>query len=195
VSAAEQPPIGDHALLSDSQGAALVSRGGSIDWACMPRFDSPSTFARLLDPDGGHRRLAPDEPFDVERSYVADTMVLRTEFRTSSGAVAVTEALPFLPLERGHGIGRAPHAIVRLVEGLDGDVTLVSEVAPRSRLRDDPSAVALGIRRRYVPRRPHRVRALLPGARRDRGRHGASGAEGASRRARRAGAARRGPLG
>ena len=132
MTATEQPPISDYALLSDSQGAALVSRRGSIDWACMPRFDSPSTFARLLDPRGGHWSLAPDEPFEVERSYVSDTMVLRTVFRTPSGAVAVTDALPFLPLERGHGIGhRAPHAIIRLVEGLEGDVALVSEVAPR----------------------------------------------------------------
>jgi GH15 family glucan-1,4-alpha-glucosidase len=128
----QQPPIADYALLSDSQGSALVSRDGSIDWACLPRFDSPSTFGRLLDPDAGHWRLAPDVPFDIERRYVRDTMVLRSEIRTSSGAVAVTETLPFLPLERGHGIGhRAPHAIVRMVEGLAGEVELVTEVAPR----------------------------------------------------------------
>lgn len=127
-----QPPISDYALLSDSQGAALVSRAGSIDWACLPRFDSAAMFARLLDDDAGHWRLAPAGDYDVTRSYVANTMVLRTEFRTPTGAVSVTDALPFMPLERGHGIGqRAPHAIVRLVEGLDGDVELDCEVAPR----------------------------------------------------------------
>lgn len=128
----DQPPIADYALLSDSQGAALVSRDGSIDWACLPRFDSPAIFARLLDGDGGHWRVAPTEPAEVVRSYVEGTMVLRTELHTGSGCVAITDALPFMPLERGHGIGqRAPHAILRLVEGLDGEVELESAVAPR----------------------------------------------------------------
>lgn len=125
-------PIGDYALLSDSQGAALVSRSGSIDWACIPRFDSPSTFARLLDGRGGHWRLEPLEPAEVTRKYVPGTMVLRTVFRTRSGSVAVSDALPFMPNQRGHAIGqRAPHAILRLVEGVEGEVELESEVAPR----------------------------------------------------------------
>jgi GH15 family glucan-1,4-alpha-glucosidase len=132
MTAATQPPIADYALLSDSQGAALVSRGGSIDWACLPRFDSPATFARLLGDDGGHWRISPTEPFETTRAYVTGTMVLRSEFRTASGAVAVTDALVFMPLERGHGIGqRAPHAVVRLVEGVDGHVEVESQVAPR----------------------------------------------------------------
>ncbi|MGH9152084.1 MAG: glycoside hydrolase family 15 protein [Acidimicrobiales bacterium] len=125
-------PIGDYALVSDSQGAALVSRSGSVDWACVPRFDSPSALARLLGEGAGAWALAPTGAADVERSYVDGTMVLRTVFRTGSGAVAVTDAMPFLPTERGHGIGdAAPHAIVRLVEGLDGDVEVATEVAPR----------------------------------------------------------------
>ncbi|HSH22728.1 MAG TPA: glycoside hydrolase family 15 protein [Acidimicrobiales bacterium] len=132
MSAGRDLSIGDYALLSDSQGAALVSRTGSIDWACLPRFDAPSTFARLLGHGAGHWRLAPSAPAEVERSYEPATMVLRTVFRTATGTVAVTDAMPFLATERGHGIGqRAPHAIVRLVEGLDGDVEVESEVAPR----------------------------------------------------------------
>ena len=132
MTAATQPPIADYALLSDSQGAALVSRGGSIDWACLPRFDSPATFGRVLGDDGGHWRISPTEPFETTRAYVTGTMVLRSEFRTASGTVAVTDALVFMPLERGHGIGqRAPHAVVRLVEGVDGHVEVESQVAPR----------------------------------------------------------------
>ncbi|MGE0795350.1 MAG: glycoside hydrolase family 15 protein [Dehalococcoidia bacterium] len=129
---APAPSIADYALLSDSQGAALVSRTGSIDWACLPRFDAPSTFGRLLDPSAGHWRLAPTGSFESTRRYLDGTMVLRTEFETSTGTVAVTDALAFMPLERGHGIGhRAPHAIVRLVEGIEGRVELECEVAPR----------------------------------------------------------------
>ncbi|MBW3669187.1 MAG: glycoside hydrolase family 15 protein [Actinobacteria bacterium] len=132
MSDAGPPAIADYALLSDSQGAALVSRSGSIDWACLPRFDSPATFARILDDDAGHWRLAPTEAFAVSRRYVDGSMVLRSEFRTPSGTVTVTDALVFMPLERGHGIGhRAPHAVVRLVEGVEGEVEVASEVAPR----------------------------------------------------------------
>lgn len=103
MSAAAQALIADYALLSDSQGAVLVSRAGSIDWACLPRFDSPATFVRLLDGRAGHWRVGPVERYDVDRAYVEGTMVLRTEFRTPSGTAAVTDALPFMPLERGHG--------------------------------------------------------------------------------------------
>lgn len=125
-------PIADYALLSDSRGAALVSRDGSIDWACLPRFDSPATFARLLGESAGHWRVGPTEPAEVSRSYVDGTMVLRTKHRTGSGAVSVTDAMPFMSRDRGHGIGdRAPHAIIRVVEGIDGRVEVVSEVAPR----------------------------------------------------------------
>lgn len=126
------PGINDYALLADGQGAALVSRTGSIDWACLPRFDSPSSFARLLGRDAGHWTLSPTEHRSVERSYVDETMVLCTEFRSAHGAVTITDAMPFMPTERGHGIGeRAPHAIMRLVEGVDGEVEMVSEIAPR----------------------------------------------------------------
>jgi len=133
VRASMSRPIGDYALLSDCQGAALVSREGSIDWACLPRFDSPALFSRLLDPGAGHWRIAPEEPTQVERSYLADTMVLRTEFRTASGAVAVTDAMAFGPNERGHRIGRgSPHVIVRRLEGIDGVVEVSLELSPRA---------------------------------------------------------------
>ncbi len=135
--------IGDYAFLSDSQGSALVDRSGSIDWACFRRFDAPSTFARLLDDDGGHWRLAPAVEADdgvhrdaagtvVQRSYVEDTLVVRTVFRTSTGSVSVTDALVFRPEQRGHGIGdAAPHCLVRLVHGLHGEVEMALELAPR----------------------------------------------------------------
>jgi hypothetical protein len=126
-------PIGDYALLSDCQGAALVSGDGSIDWACMPRFDSPALFARLLDPSAGHWRIAPTEPAQAQRQYLPDTMVLRTEFRTAGGTVALTDALVFGPDELGHRIGRSsPHVIVRRLEGIDGSVEVEVDLAPRA---------------------------------------------------------------
>jgi GH15 family glucan-1,4-alpha-glucosidase len=128
----KESSIADYALISDSQGAALVSRGGSIDWACLPRFDSPASFARLLGRDAEHWRLAPARGFSVERSYLRETMVLRTIFHTASGTVAVTDAMPFGEGEKEHRIGRSsPHAIIRVVEGVEGDVELDLEFAPR----------------------------------------------------------------
>src|SRR5260370_10295053 len=126
-------PIGDYALLSDCQGSALVNRDGSIDWACLRRFDSPALFGRLRDPRAGHWRIAPVATATVERAYLADTMVLRTEFRTVSGTVAVTDAIVFGPDERGHRIGRgSPHVIVRRLEGVAGSVDVTIELAPRA---------------------------------------------------------------
>ena len=129
---ASEASIGDYALLSDCQSAALVGRDGSVDWWCPERFDSPSVFARLLDPGGGHWSIRPTEGFEAGRVYLEDTMVLRTEFRTPRGRVALTDALVFGEGERGHEIGlRSPHVLLRKVEGLEGEVELALEFVPR----------------------------------------------------------------
>ena len=113
------PSINDYALLGDCQGAALVSRSGSIDWCCAPRFDSRSCFARLLDPAAGHWSIRPDGAFTTERAYAPDTIVLRTTFRTPDGDVRLSDALAFAPGARTHAIGLdSPHVLVRVVEGL-----------------------------------------------------------------------------
>ncbi len=124
--------ISDYGFLSDCSSAALVSSGCSLDWWCVPRFDSPSVFARLLDPAGGHWVLAPGGDFTTDREYVEETLVLRTRLRTASGSVAVTDALSLGRGVRGHDVGkRSPHALLRCVEGIDGEVAMWTEVAPR----------------------------------------------------------------
>ncbi len=124
--------VGDFALLSDCHSAALVGRDGSVDWYCAPRFDSPSVFAHLLDREGGHWSIRPVGEFDAERAYLEDTMVLRTVFRTPRGRVAVTDALALESGARGHDIGvRAPHVLLRRVEGVEGEVEMALEFVPR----------------------------------------------------------------
>ncbi|MBA3425001.1 MAG: glycoside hydrolase family 15 protein, partial [Rubrobacter sp.] len=124
--------VGDFALLSDCHSAALVGRDGSVDWYCTPRFDSPSVFARLLDGEGGHWSIRPIGEFEAERAYLGDTMVLRTVFQTPQGQVAVTDALALERGARGHDIGvRAPHALLRRVEGVEGEVEMALEFVPR----------------------------------------------------------------
>jgi GH15 family glucan-1,4-alpha-glucosidase len=126
-------PIADYALVSDCHSAALVGRDGSIDWLCLPRFDSPALFARVLDPDAGHWQIAPnDDDYEAERRYLPGTLVIETTFRTAAGAVRVTDAMCFAEGQRGHAVGQhAPHELVRLVEGVDGDVEMVMTLAPR----------------------------------------------------------------
>ena len=124
--------IADYALLSDCQGSALVDRAGSIDWACIPRFDSPSVFARLLDPAGGHWRIGPVDEAEASRSYLEDTLALQTVFSTTSGTVALTDAMAFGRDEIGHHIGhRSPHVIIRRLEGLAGEVDCEIDLAMR----------------------------------------------------------------
>jgi alpha,alpha-trehalase len=83
-------PIADHALLSDCHCAALVSREGSVEWLCFPRFDSPSVFGRLLDDEAGHWSIRPSADFRVTRRYLDKAMVLETTFATAAGSVTVT---------------------------------------------------------------------------------------------------------
>ncbi len=124
--------IDDFAFLSDGHSAALVHRTGSMDWWCVPRFDSPSVFGRLLGPHAGHWSLCPAGEFAVERAYVPDTLVLRTTFATAGGEVVVTDALALGAGARGHDIGvRSPHVLLRRVEGLRGEVEMTTDFAPR----------------------------------------------------------------
>lgn len=125
-------PIRDHALLSDCRAAALVTRGGVVDWWPAPRFDSPSAFSALLDGEAGHWSIHPAEPFDATWRYRPGTLVLETTMRASTGTLRVTDALAFGPGARGHQIGHAvPHALVRVAEALEGEVAVELECVPR----------------------------------------------------------------
>ncbi|MGW1067009.1 glycoside hydrolase family 15 protein [Streptomyces aureus] len=128
--------IEDYALIGDEQTAALVGRDGSVDWLCLPRFDSAACFAALLgDEDNGHWRIAP-EGADVctRRAYRPDTLVLDTEWDTPEGSVRVTDLMP----QREH----APD-LVRVIEGLSGRVRMRSLL----RLRFDYGSVVPWMRR------------------------------------------------
>ncbi|MFI6728362.1 glycoside hydrolase family 15 protein [Streptomyces sp. R-74717] len=125
-------PIGDHALLSDCRSAALVTSEGSVDWLCLPRFDSPAIFARLLDEDAGHWSIRTAGPADVSRCYVEETLVLETTFRATGGTAVVRDALALGRRERGHALGEAsPGILLRQVTCTEGHVTLDIAYAPR----------------------------------------------------------------
>ena len=127
-----QQPIAEYALLSDCRSAALVSKDGSVDWLCFPRFDSPSVFGRLLDARAGHWSIRPIGDAEATRRYVEDTMVLETTFRTATGTVVLVDALAVGRNERGHELGAgAPSVLMRRVSGVTGDVELELEYAPR----------------------------------------------------------------
>ncbi|WP_121746321.1 glycoside hydrolase family 15 protein [Streptomyces sp. E2N166] len=128
--------IEDYALIGDQQTAALVGTDGSVDWLCLPRFDSAACFAKLLgDEDNGHWRIAPKGAERcTRRAYRPDTLVLDTEWETEDGSVRVTDLMP----QRD----RAPD-LVRIVEGLSGEVTMHSVL----RLRFDYGSIVPWMRR------------------------------------------------
>ncbi|WP_406831008.1 glycoside hydrolase family 15 protein [Pedococcus sp. KACC 23699] len=112
-------PIEEYAVLGDTETAALVSRAGSIDWLCLPRFDSPACFAALLGTrDHGRWLLGPTDPARSTRRYVEDSFVLETTHETDTGTVEVLDLMPV-------GDGRAD--IIRSVQGIHGTVRLRHE--------------------------------------------------------------------
>jgi GH15 family glucan-1,4-alpha-glucosidase len=125
-------PIGDYALLSDCRSAALVASDGSIDWLCARRFDGPSLFARLLDDSAGHWRVGAIGEQQVRRRYLDLTMVLETTIDTSTGSVAVVDAMALGRNERGHELGAAsPGVVLRRVTAIRGSVDLEIDYQPR----------------------------------------------------------------
>jgi alpha,alpha-trehalase len=125
-------PIADYGLLADCNSAALVDRNGSIDWLCLPRYDSPAVLSRILDPDAGHWSIRPAGSFSSERRYLPGTLVIETVFTTGTGSVKVVDAMAFAEGQRGHALGYdAPHEVLRSVEGVSGSVELTMELAVR----------------------------------------------------------------
>jgi GH15 family glucan-1,4-alpha-glucosidase len=116
--------IADYALIGDCETAALVSRDGSIDWLCWPRFDSDACFAALLGtPDNGRWRIAPTPgKFRASRRYRPDTLILETRYETDEGTATLID---FMPLRNGTS------DIVRLVVGETGRVTMCMELILR----------------------------------------------------------------
>jgi GH15 family glucan-1,4-alpha-glucosidase len=122
------PPIGDHALLADCHSAALVARDGTVDWACMRRFDRPSVFASLLDHErGGHLALRARGETSRQWCYVDDSLVLETTVTTDGGRLRVRDGFAM----REGGREDPEHLLLRVVDVLDGEVELDVEVAPR----------------------------------------------------------------
>ncbi|MFE7790329.1 MULTISPECIES: glycoside hydrolase family 15 protein [unclassified Streptomyces] len=130
------PRIEDYALIGDLQTAALVGRNGSVDWLCLPRFDSGACFAALLgDDDNGHWRIAP-KGADVctRRGYVGDSLVLETFWETRTGTVKVIDFMPQRDQEPD---------VMRIVEGISGTVDMTSVI----RLRFDFGSIVPWMRR------------------------------------------------
>lgn len=119
-------PLEDYGLIGNMISAALVARDGSIDWLCLPRFDSPACFAALLGkPDNGRWIIAPrDKIKKATRRYLPCTAVLETRFETATGAVTVTDFMPLTDNEEKVDL-------VRMVRGERGEVTMETELALR----------------------------------------------------------------
>jgi GH15 family glucan-1,4-alpha-glucosidase len=122
------PPISDYALIGDCHSAALVSRSGSIDWCCLPRFDSDSCFGRLLDwHRGGYFAITPVGRYRVKREYRGESLVLVTTFTTRTGEARVVD---FFSMRAG-GKLHPRRELVRVIHGLRGRVAFDVSVVPR----------------------------------------------------------------
>ncbi|OQW37345.1 MAG: hypothetical protein A4E19_13690 [Nitrospira sp. SG-bin1] len=122
----------DYALIGDCRSAALISSSGSLDWLCLPQFDSPSVFNRLLDhARGGYFSITPSCSFSAHRAYRDSTAVLMTEFRTESGMVRVTDCMPVMPEEDKRRRLTPWRSVLRYIEGVEGTVPLQIGCRPR----------------------------------------------------------------
>src|SRR5215207_360323 len=126
------PAIGDYAIIGNCRTAGLISRDGSLDWLCLPRFDSPSVFGALLDAEiGGRFQVRPVGAFESERRYLPNTNVLETTFRTPDGVCALRDLMP-VASEAEKRISPLPdHLVLRELEGLAGEVTVEIRYEPR----------------------------------------------------------------
>jgi GH15 family glucan-1,4-alpha-glucosidase len=133
------PPIGSYGFLSDCHTAALVSYDGSVEWLCLPRFDSPSAFGALLDRDAGHFRMAPRGVIvPISRRYEPGTLVIETTWVTDTGWAVIHDALTIgdwvadgKRRNRPETEHESDNSLLRTVTCLDGEVDIEMECMPR----------------------------------------------------------------
>jgi len=124
--------INGYAFIGDCRSAGLVSREGSLDWLCLPRFDSPSVFAALLDAENGGRFLVrPIGEFRTERRYLANTNVLETVFRTPTGACVLRDLMSVSSEEDRRAHLSPEHEVLRELEGIEGAMEVEVLYDPR----------------------------------------------------------------
>ena len=119
-------PIESYGVIGDLHTVALVGMDGSIDWCCLPHFDSPSVFGAILDPQAGRFAVRPTRPFTAEQRYERGTNVLVTEMVTDTGRVRVRDFMPFF---EGRKVPTAE--LHRRIEGVSGEVEMEIVFAPR----------------------------------------------------------------
>jgi len=135
------PPIADYAFLSDNEVTALVAPGGSIEWMCLPRMDSPSVFGAMLDRDAGWFRLGPEDmTVPADRRYLPGTMVLETSWDCGEGWIIVRDCLVMGPWRHEHPERTshvrpptdydAEHTLLRTVRCVDGAVQVSMDCEP-----------------------------------------------------------------
>ena len=125
------PRISDYAFISDCHTAALIA-GGRVGWLCLPRFDSPSVFASILDEErGGFFSIEPAGPFRLARTYEPGTNVLTTRFEGAAGILEITDCLPVHDAGVLSGEGAPYHALLRRVRCLAGRVMVEALYDPR----------------------------------------------------------------
>jgi len=123
-------PISDYGVIGNMVTAALVSRDGSIDWCCLPRFSSPSVFGSILDDDkGGFFRISPAEMLESQQEYVPDTNILQTTFRTRTGAATLTDFMPCYTQRNGRLT--TPVQLHRMLRCDEGSVAFEALFQPR----------------------------------------------------------------
>jgi GH15 family glucan-1,4-alpha-glucosidase len=136
-------PIEDYAIIGDLHTVALVGKNGSIDWCCIPRFDSPSVFGAILDADkGGFFRITPPEVPDMrnQQIYLPETNVLITRFLLPDGVAEITD---FMPIKRA-GTSAHQHHLVRSVAVVRGSLSLDLTCRPAFNYARDSHTVHLG---------------------------------------------------
>src|SRR5581483_2120113 len=125
------PEINDYAVIGDCRTAALVSKYGSIEWLCWPRFDSPSLFAAILDREhGGFWKIAPVGPCSMKREYIKGSNVLKTEFHTATGTA---ELVDLMPVRDAAAESMVPdHEVIRQITCTSGQMDIETALVPRA---------------------------------------------------------------
>jgi GH15 family glucan-1,4-alpha-glucosidase len=158
--------IQDYGMIGDCRAVALISRYGSIDWLCWPRFDSPSIFGRILDQEkGGFWSIVPAEHCTTNRAYLGNSNVLQTEFHCPGGRAILTDLMPVVAEEFKQEHLVPTHEIVRQLVCADGEMNIAFDFQPRAFYGEEPARIRdlgpLGLRMN-VARGAYRLRSSVP---------------------------------